>query len=129
MTIYTVTKSDSNGLTVEYENGSWAVLPVTIDMQPEDIDDLAAQFAPKETVAPSFISVGTQRSAVLKPDEGVVDDNDVEEDAPAETPQWLIDRITAYGSTMSQLEYITENGLAAWQAHVDEIKAANPKPE
>lgn len=121
MTIYTVTKSDSNGLTVEYENGSWAVLPVTVDMQPEDIDDLAAQFAPKETVAPSFISVGTQRSAVVK-----VDDN--EGDALAEMPQWLIDRLTAYGTPDSQIEYITENGLEAWQAHVAEIKASNPKP-
>ena len=126
MTIYTVTKSDSNGLTVEYENGSWAVLPVTIDMQPEDIDDLAAQFAPKETVAPSFISVGTQRSAVLKQEEGAVTDEVADE---VEVPEYLTNRTNAYGSTMSQIEYITENGLEAWQAHVSEIKAANPKPE
>lgn len=124
MTIYTVTKSDSNGLTVTYEDGSWAVLPVTIDMQPEDIDDLAAQFAPKNLQAPAFISVGTQRSAVEKPAEGPVEPEDVVDDRPA----YVIARTAAYGSTAAQIEYITENGLEAWQAHVDEIKAANPKP-
>lgn len=124
MTIYTVTKSDSNGLTVTYEDGSWAVLPVTIDMQPEDIDDLAAQFAPKNLQAPAFISVGTQRSAVVKPAEEPIEPEDFVDDRPA----YLIARVEAYGSLASQIEYITENGLEAWQAHVDEIKAANPKP-
>ena len=42
-------------------------------------------------------------------------------------PDWLIARQAAYGSLESQLEYITENGLEAWQAKVAEIKAANPK--
>jgi len=124
MTIYTVTKSDSNGLTVTYEDGSWAILPVTIDMQPEDIDDLAAQFAPKNLQAPAFISVGTQRSAVEKPAEEPIAPEEFVDDRPA----YLIARMEAYGPASSQIEYITENGLAAWQAHVDEIKAANPKP-
>jgi hypothetical protein len=121
MTIYTVTKSDSNGLTVEYENGSWAVLPVTIDMQPEDIDDLAAQFAPKQITAPSFISVGMQRSAVLKETEGNVEEEEI--------PEWLQNRMDAYGAPISQLEYIAENGIEAWQSHVAAIKTENPKPE
>lgn len=124
MTIYTVTKSDSNGLTVTYEDGSWAVLPVTVDMQPEDIDDLAAQFAPKNLQAPAFISVGTQRSAVEKPAEEPIEPEEFVDERPA----YLIARIEAYGPASSQIEYITENGLEAWQAHVDEIKAANPKP-
>jgi hypothetical protein len=125
MTIYTVTKSDSNGLTVTYEDGSWAVLPVTVDMLPEDIDDLAAQFAPKNLQAPAFISVGTQRSAVEKPAEERVEITP--ETFIDDRPQWLKDRVEAYGSIGSQIEYITENGLEAWQAHVAEIKAANPK--
>lgn len=128
MTIYTVTKSDSNGLTVTYEDGSWAVLPVTVDMLPEDIDDLAAQFAPKNLQAPAFISVGTQRSAVAKPAEEPIAPVDPNEEFVDDRPAYLIARMEAYGPASSQIEYITENGLEAWQAHVDEIKAANPKP-
>jgi hypothetical protein len=43
------------------------------------------------------------------------------------SPEWLAARYQAYGSAQYQIEYITENGLEAWQAHVAEIKAANPK--
>ena len=123
MTIYTVTKSDERGLHVQYEDGSWAILPATVDMLPEDIDDLAAQFQPKQLQAPAFMTVGTQRSAVAKPAEEPVDDGDI-----PDTP-YVTARIEAYGIPEAQLEYITENGLEAWQAHVAEIKAANPKPE
>ena len=66
--IYTVMKISTEGTQVEYENGSWAVLPVTADMDAADIDDLALQYAPKTLEAPSFLTVGTQRSAVKKPD-------------------------------------------------------------
>ena len=40
-------------------------------------------------------------------------------------PDWLQARLDAYGPVDSQIEYITENGLAAWQAHVAD-PAANP---
>jgi signal transduction protein with GAF and PtsI domain len=36
-------------------------------------------------------------------------------------------RITEYGSIAEQIEYITENGLNAWQSKVAEIKAKYPK--
>jgi len=36
-------------------------------------------------------------------------------------------RKSQYGKPEAQLEYITENGLDAWQTKVAEIKAANPK--
>jgi hypothetical protein len=36
-------------------------------------------------------------------------------------------RITEYGSIAEQIEYITENGLNAWQLKVAEIKAKYPK--
>ena len=36
-------------------------------------------------------------------------------------------RLREYGSTQSQLEFITENGLDAWQARVAEIKKKYPK--
>lgn len=38
-------------------------------------------------------------------------------------------RAEAYGSASEQLEFITENGLEAWQQKVAEIKALYPKPE
>jgi hypothetical protein len=36
-------------------------------------------------------------------------------------------RIAEYGSVVKQIEYITENGLDAWQSKVAEIKAKYPK--
>ena len=36
-------------------------------------------------------------------------------------------RVAEYGTVESQLEFITENGLAAWQTKVSEIKAKYPK--
>ena len=88
-------------------------------MTQEDLDDLALQFAPKVGVAPSFATVGFTSTASAKPESIVVDDR----------PAWLIARQEAYGSLESQLEYITENGLDAWQTKVADIKAANPKSE
>ena len=35
-------------------------------------------------------------------------------------------RIFKYGPLKKQIEYITENGLDAWQKHVAEIKAKYP---
>ena len=39
----------------------------------------------------------------------------------------VANRQKEYGSTASQLEYITENGLDAWQTKVQEIKTKYPK--
>jgi len=36
-------------------------------------------------------------------------------------------RLSLYGSIGEQIEYITENGLDAWQTKVAQIKADNPK--
>jgi len=36
-------------------------------------------------------------------------------------------RVSEYGTIESQIEFITENGLDAWQAKVAEIKAKYPK--
>jgi len=40
---------------------------------------------------------------------------------------WLENRVGAYGESSTQIEFITENGLEAWQAKVAEIKAKYPK--
>ena len=37
-------------------------------------------------------------------------------------------RLDAYGTPHEQIEYITENGLDAWQTNVATIKSNNPKP-
>ena len=37
-------------------------------------------------------------------------------------------RLDAYGTPHEQIEYITENGLDAWQTNVATIKTNNPKP-
>lgn len=40
---------------------------------------------------------------------------------------WEERRLFEYGTPREQIEYITENGLEAWQAHVAEIKAKYPE--
>ena len=40
---------------------------------------------------------------------------------------WLEHRMAAYGNPGLQIEFITENGLEAWQTKVAEIKARYPK--
>jgi hypothetical protein len=121
MTQYTIEKIDNGIATLRYADESWAEVVLSSDMTEADLDDLALQFAPKTGVAPSFVSVGRISTASAKPEP-------VAEEYVDDRPDWLIARTDAYGSTASQLEYITENGLEAWQAHVAEIKAANPKP-
>ena len=36
-------------------------------------------------------------------------------------------RLKEYGNVLEQIEFITENGLEAWQAKVADIKAKYPK--
>ena len=120
MTAYNIEKIDNGVATVRYADNSWAELILASDMTEEDLDDLALQFATKTGVAPSFATVGFTSTASAKPEpiiEELVDDR----------PVWLIARLVAYGTLESQLEYITENGLDAWQTKVAQIKADNPK--
>ena len=120
MTQYNIEKLENGFATVRYSDDSWAELRLSANMTQEDLDDLAHQFAPKVGVAPSFIAVGQTSTASAKPEpiiEEPVDDR----------PAWLVARLEAYGSLESQIEYITENGLDAWQTHVATIKADNPK--
>lgn len=79
--IYTIEKITSEGVQVRYENDSFAILPITAEMEAADVDDLALQYAPKDYAAPSFLTVGMQRSAVAKsypPDEAepIPEEND-----------------------------------------------------
>ena len=45
-----------------------------------------------------------------------------------EITDWLEGRMTAYDAAKVQIEFITENGLEAWQSKVEGIKAKYPKP-
>lgn len=41
---------------------------------------------------------------------------------------WIENRVAFYETADQQIEFITENGLEAWQARVADIKARYPKP-
>ena len=119
---YTVTEVNDGVARVQYEDGSYALIGLPVGMTQDQFEAEVNSFAPKQYIQSeaelSFISVNQE----------VTFDESVYEDIPADpNPQWLDDRIAAYGTTASQLEYITENGIEAWQAHVATIKANNPK--
>ena len=122
MTQYTVEKIEDGIATLRYADNSWAEIVLSADMTQEDLDDQAWQYRPKIGVAPSFVSAGSTSTASQRYEPVVGEGNEVE------NPEWLQNRIDAYGDVASQIEYITENGLAAWQAHVAEIKAQYPEP-
>ena len=106
----------NNGIAkVRFSDGSWAEVIMTSDMTEDELDQAVWEYRPKTGGTPTFAAEGQTRTASEPP-------------APAENPDWLQNRLDAYGNAESQLEYITENGLAAWQSHVAQIKADNPKP-
>ena len=47
---------------------------------------------------------------------------------PDYVPDYKSKRMDEYGDTYAQLQFITENGLKAWQTKVTKIKAKFPKP-
>ena len=122
MTNYNIEKIEDGVATLRYANNSWAEIVLASDMTQEDLDDLALQYAPKTGVAPSFAKTGFTSTASAKPEP-------VEEEVVDETPAWLNARQEAYGAVEAQVEFITENGLEAWQAKVAKIKTDNPKPD
>ena len=116
MTNYNIEEVNNGIAKIRYADNSWAELVLNSDMTEADLDDLAYQFAPKIGVAPSFATAGFTSTASAKPEAIVVD-----------IPDWKQTRMNAYGTVESQLEYITENGLDAWQTKVSQIKTDNPK--
>ena len=123
MSDYTIEKIHENGdVDVRFPNGSWARVKTYSNMTREDFDAAVWNYKPlPDTSAPSFLSEGQRGTASPPPgsSEIVVD--------PVYMPEWYQNRVEAYGSVASQIEYITENGLEAWQAHVAAIKAQFPK--
>jgi len=121
---YTVEKIENGVATFRYADGSYANATLSQAMLPEEVDDLAYAYAPKEGVAPSHVSVGQVRNAVQMQAPEPID----EADPVVDMPDYIQNRMAAYGDVYGQIEYITENGLEAWQAHVAEIKAQYPAP-
>jgi hypothetical protein len=117
---YDVAEINNGVAKIQFSDGSWTFVQLTATMTEADLDDHVHRITPphlKTGEAPSFLQAGTTRTAAEKPPA----------DADSPMPQWMKDRQDAYGSVESQIEYITENGLDAWQAHVAQIKADNPK--
>ena len=119
MSDYTIEKIENGVATIRYPDQSWAEIVLTADMTEEQLDQEAWNFKPKIGLAPEFVTVGSTRTASPLP-AAIVEEEPV-------LPEWLQNRNDAYGDVSGQIEYITENGLEAWQAHVAEIKAMYPK--
>ena len=116
MTTYTIPEINNGVAKIEWSDGSFTFIELTSDMTEADLDDIVHLNIPphlKTGSTPSFLSEGASRTAAEK---------------TVATPTWLQNRTDAYGTIESQIEYITENGLSAWQTHVAQIKADNPKP-
>ena len=117
---YTIPEINNGVAKVQFSDGSYTFVELKADMTEDELDDLVHYATPphlKTGEAPSFLSAGATRTAAQISDTPEGDTR----------PQWMVDRVNAYGTAEQQLEYITENGLAAWQAKVAQIKADNPK--
>jgi hypothetical protein len=109
----------SNGVAkVRFDDGSWAEVVMSSDMTEDELDQKVWEFRPKTGTAPTFVTEGSERTAVAKP----------AAPTPPEDPEWLQKRKAHYGTVESQIEYITENGLQEWQDRVAYLKAQFPKP-
>lgn len=123
---YVVEAVESGSVNVRFADGSWAKIPVQENMTEEQFDALVLMYAPKTHTPPSFIFEGQSRTA--KSAQVVQQAQpDPELAAQQKEPEWLTSRKEAYGPISMQIEFITENGLQAWQDHVASIKNLFPK--
>ena len=117
---YTVAEINNNIAKIQFSDGTFTFLELQADMTEEQLDTFVGFAIPPHLKTgggtPSFLTAGATRTATQPTYE-----------QPEPNPAWLQARIDAYGTTENQLEYITENGLEAWQTHVAQIKADNPK--
>ena len=66
-------------------------------------------------------------SSVAKPSDSDLSAVESVANTTESNAQVVATRLSLYGSIGEQIEYITENGLDAWQTKVAQIKADNPK--
>jgi len=116
MTNYNIEKIENGVATIRYEGSSWAEILLDSAMDSADLNHMVHQYAPKTGVAPSFATAGYSSTSANKE----VSDSDGR-------PAYIIARTAEYGTLEEQIEYITENGLEAWQTKVAKIKTDNPK--
>lgn len=123
--VVTATNHEEGYVDVEYEDKSWARIYTPDGMTKCDWENSVLAYsranAPPPSV-PDFITVGF--SGDLSVDKG-----GVSEPSEEPTPEWFLDRQSAYGTAESQIEFIVENGLEAWQEHVRMIKELFPKDD
>lgn len=114
---YVIEKIDDGIAVLRYPDGSWAQVVLEKDMTSEQLDAWAWQLKPRVGVIPDELNLkeGEKRTASPLPQ--------------AIIPEWYSKRQNAYGNVNSQIEFITENGLEAWQEHVAEIKKMFPKTD
>ena len=119
---YDITDITDGVATIQYSDGSITYIQLWSDMTEADLDHLAYQNSPMNlrtgTSKPSFLPDGPSTRTAAVQENTVI----IEEKEP-----WLVNRESAYGTMAQQIEYITENGLEAWQTKVAQIKADNPK--
>ena len=126
---FTIREIKDGIATVDFDDGAWAEVPMDPNESEGEFIEKASAYATKKFAAPAWsnpeasIDGFTVERSIVSP-EAVVDYPI--KDAPL-ISQALENRIAAYGSATSQLEFITENGLEAWQEEVAEIKATHPK--
>tara|TARA_Y100000034_G_C6832469_1_gene375896 strand:+ start:712 stop:1218 length:507 start_codon:yes stop_codon:yes gene_type:complete len=73
------------------------------------------------------VEAPVQEGYIARPTDPVLDGDVWKESWELIENTWLENRIIAYGSMEEQIEFITENGLDAWQSKVAAIKAKYPK--
>ena len=93
------------------EEGVWLMPGGSTDVEPPEFN--------KETHTCSFNGTKWVVEEIPPP----------ESEPEAPEPTFLDKRMMEYGTAEEQLEFITENGLAAWQSKVSEIKTKYTKPE
>ena len=107
---------------MEYPDGTWTFVELASDMTEADLDDIVYRITPphlRTGTTPSFLSAGATRTAAEKQLTPPADDR----------PQYAAGPTSSLWQLLkAQIEYITENGLEAWQTKVAQIKADNPKP-
>ena len=108
---------------IVYRNPTYGTLHVgaRLPYENETVDQIVSMYAPiatwlEQDKKPIQVSVGLtgMSSEPIQTD--------------VEPPSWLANRLAEYGSPTTQIEFITENGIEAWQSNVAAIKEKYPKP-
>lgn len=121
MSDYIVEEIEHGVAVLRYPDGSWARVPLSADMTEEELDEIAWQFKPKVGALPKSFDVKPGQKRTASPSSSRLTN-----EQPFEK-NWVTQRLEAYGDVAGQIEFITENGLEAWQEHVAEIKKMFPK--